>query len=240
MRIRGPRQKDVKEGGVKGKAKTRTVAGRLTSRQPRSPAAVPCGPSLAPAAFAISVHDLDALPPPPAPSRLRRTLERRQVERDQRARRAQAPRLHEQDARAARRHINFFALRRKRRAWSTCPGYGYAAVPHAVRAPLAGARRRLSADRARRCAAWCVIMDARHPLTPLDQQLLELARARCAAARAALEGGQALARRAGADLAAGERRRSRSRRRPCSFFRAYATGRRRGRDLLERWLEQAG
>ena len=67
--------------------------------------------------------------------------------------------------------INFFELGGGARLVDL-PGYGYARVPHALRAQwkeLVGAYLRSRSS----LIGVAVIMDARHPLTPLDEQLLE-------------------------------------------------------------------
>ncbi|MGH8689832.1 MAG: ribosome biogenesis GTP-binding protein YihA/YsxC [Burkholderiales bacterium] len=66
--------------------------------------------------------------------------------------------------------INFYELGGARLV--DLPGYGYARVPKALRAQwqeLVGEYLRARAT----LAGVVVIMDARHPLTPLDEQLLE-------------------------------------------------------------------
>jgi GTP-binding protein len=52
------------------------------------------------------------------------------------------------------------------------PGYGYAQVPEAVRAQWAGLLERYLTSRAN-LVGLVLIMDARHPLTPLDRQMLD-------------------------------------------------------------------
>ena len=76
-----------------------------------------------------------------------------------------------------------------------------------LRARAAGAARAVGANSSARTSrsratlvGVVVLMDARHPLTPLDRQLIALAR-RCAQARPAREGRQALARDAAEDPA---------------------------------------
>ncbi|MFL5033798.1 MAG: ribosome biogenesis GTP-binding protein YihA/YsxC, partial [Microvirga sp.] len=66
--------------------------------------------------------------------------------------------------------INFFSLGEDARLVDL-PGYGYARVPQAMR----DAWRALVAEylQSASVAGIVVIMDARHPLTPLDQQLLD-------------------------------------------------------------------
>jgi len=70
--------------------------------------------------------------------------------------------------------INFFALGENAR-FVDLPGYGFARVPKALRAQwkslvgaYIGSRKTL--------AGVVIIMDARHPLTPLDLQLLDFLR----------------------------------------------------------------
>ena len=66
--------------------------------------------------------------------------------------------------------INFYSLGEAARLVDL-PGYGYARVPQALRAQwqaLVGAYLRSRAQ----LAGVVVIMDARHPFTPLDEQLL--------------------------------------------------------------------
>jgi len=67
--------------------------------------------------------------------------------------------------------INFFAIGEKRFIVDL-PGYGYAKVPPEMRARW---ERVLSAYLQTResLAGMVLIMDARHPLTPLDQQMLD-------------------------------------------------------------------
>jgi GTP-binding protein len=66
--------------------------------------------------------------------------------------------------------INFYSLGEKARLVDL-PGYGYARVPQAMR----DAWRSLVADylESASVVGVVVVMDARHPMTPLDQQLLQ-------------------------------------------------------------------
>jgi GTP-binding protein len=66
--------------------------------------------------------------------------------------------------------INFYSLGDEARLVDL-PGYGYARVPQAMR----DAWRALVADylQSANLIGVVVVMDARHPLTPLDQQLLQ-------------------------------------------------------------------
>ncbi len=73
------------------------------------------------------------------------------------------------------REINFFAWDPERRL-ADLPGYGYARVPRETARRWAALLERYLQ---RRCLAGLVLlMDARHPLTPLDRQLLDLAACR--------------------------------------------------------------
>ena len=67
--------------------------------------------------------------------------------------------------------INFYALGDQARL-ADLPGYGYARVPQALRAhwrELVGAYL----QSASRLTGVVVVMDARHPFTPLDEQLID-------------------------------------------------------------------
>jgi GTP-binding protein len=66
--------------------------------------------------------------------------------------------------------INFYSLGEEARLVDL-PGYGYARVPQAMR----DAWRALVADylQSATVVGIVVVMDARHPMTPLDQQLLQ-------------------------------------------------------------------
>src|SRR3954471_13692653 len=67
--------------------------------------------------------------------------------------------------------INFYGLGENARL-ADLPGYGYARVPQSMRAhwrELVGAYL----QSASRLVGVVVVMDARHPLTPIDQQLME-------------------------------------------------------------------
>jgi len=125
---------------------------------------------LASATFALSVHDSRDLPRPGAPEVAF-------------AGRSNAGKSSAINALAGRRRlafasrtpgrtqlINFFAIG-DRGFLVDLPGYGYAGVPHAVREhwhALVGdyVRDRVS------LAGVVIVMDARHPLTPLDHELL--------------------------------------------------------------------
>lgn len=67
--------------------------------------------------------------------------------------------------------INFFALGEGARLVDL-PGYGYAKVPHAVRAQWGTLVGGYIASR-ETLVGVVLVMDARHPLTPLDLQLIE-------------------------------------------------------------------
>jgi GTP-binding protein len=67
--------------------------------------------------------------------------------------------------------INFYQLGDDSR-FADLPGYGYARVPQSMRAHWAQLVQSYLKDRPT-LAAVVLVMDARHPLTPLDQQLLQ-------------------------------------------------------------------
>ena len=67
--------------------------------------------------------------------------------------------------------INFFRLR-SGALLADLPGYGYAAVPRALEAPLAGFPRAAMSRRGSRSSALVLIVDARHGLADLDAELL--------------------------------------------------------------------
>jgi GTP-binding protein len=68
-------------------------------------------------------------------------------------------------------HINYFDLG-DNRFLVDLPGYGYAKVPPEVRAHWEGILSRYLQTRDA-LAGLVIIMDSRHPLTPLDEQMLE-------------------------------------------------------------------
>ncbi|MDO8413388.1 MAG: ribosome biogenesis GTP-binding protein YihA/YsxC [Gallionellaceae bacterium] len=68
-------------------------------------------------------------------------------------------------------HLNYFDLG-EQRFLVDLPGYGYAKVPPEVRAHWEGLLSEYLQTRESLCGL-VVIMDARHPLTELDQQMLE-------------------------------------------------------------------
>jgi len=67
--------------------------------------------------------------------------------------------------------INFFAVDADTYLVDL-PGYGYAKVPPAVKAKWEGLLSRYLQERDA-LAGMVLIMDARHPLTPLDRQMLD-------------------------------------------------------------------
>ena len=126
---------------------------------------------LASAAYACSAHEPQELPPPDAPEIAF-------------AGRSNAGKSSAINALTGRRRlafasktpgrtqlINFFSL--DGRAFLVdLPGYGYAGVPEAVRRHW----QNLVGDYVRErpsIAGLVIVMDARHPLTPLDRQLLD-------------------------------------------------------------------
>lgn len=68
-------------------------------------------------------------------------------------------------------HINFFRLD-SGGLLADLPGYGYAAVPAAIRRHWQSFIARYLAERAP-LVALVLLMDIRHPMTPLDRQMLE-------------------------------------------------------------------
>jgi GTP-binding protein len=68
-------------------------------------------------------------------------------------------------------HINYFDLG-DNRFMVDLPGYGYAKVPTAIRAHWEGLLSQYLQTRSA-LAGLVVIMDSRHPLTPLDEQMLD-------------------------------------------------------------------
>jgi len=127
--------------------------------------------------------------------------------------------------------INFFTLGEDARLVDL-PGYGYARVPQAMR----DAWRALVADylESASVVAVVVVMDARHPLTPLDQQLLgwlgDVPRLLL------LSKADKLSRHEQAKLLASVRSRDRA---TLLFSSVTKQGVEEARDLLEQWL-QAG
>ena len=148
-RIRAPREKD---NGKRGKRSDFTVA-------------------LREAAYAISVHDPRELPPPGIPELAF-------------AGRSNAGKSSAINALAGKRRlafvsktpgrtqlINFFSLG-DAAYLVDLPGYGYAGVPLEVRRHWEALVGTYIAGRSS-LAAVVVVMDARHPLTPLDRRLIE-------------------------------------------------------------------
>lgn len=130
--------------------------------------------------------------------------------------------------------LNFFALGGGEARIVDLPGYGYAKVPQTVRAQWRGMVGRYLASRDT-IAGVVLVMDARHPLTPLDRQLVEfLGEARLLAL---LSKADKLSRAEQARTLAtvhGELR---------AEVRLFSSLTRQGveecRDLLEQWLRQA-
>lgn len=67
--------------------------------------------------------------------------------------------------------INFFTLGNDRHLVDL-PGYGYAKVPEAMRAHWQSVLSRYLSERTS-LAGLVLVMDSRHPLTPLDRQMLD-------------------------------------------------------------------
>ena len=68
--------------------------------------------------------------------------------------------------------INFFTLGNDRHLVDL-PGYGYAKAPEAMRAHWQSVLSRYLSERTS-LAGLVLVMDSRHPLTPLDRQMLDL------------------------------------------------------------------
>ena len=162
-RIQKPR--DGKD--ERGKARDFTVARPRAATLARKDDAFP----LAQASFVVSVHDPAKLPPPGAPEIAF-------------AGRSNAGKSSAINTLAGRRRlafvsktpgrtqlVNFFDLG-GRAFLVDLPGYGYAGVPGEVRAHWKELVGTYIAERSS-LAAVVVVMDIRHPLTPLDLTLLE-------------------------------------------------------------------
>lgn len=70
--------------------------------------------------------------------------------------------------------LNFFTIDEQRR-FVDLPGYGFAKVPHSVKAEWHAMMERYLANRSSLCG-MVLVMDVRHPLTPFDWQMLEWCR----------------------------------------------------------------
>ena len=130
--------------------------------------------------------------------------------------------------------INFYSLGERARLVDL-PGYGYARVPQVMRAQW---RELVSAYLAapRAMAGVVLLMDARHPLTPLDEQLISwLGDARLLVL---LTKADKLGRGAQQEILRDVR--ARLRRHVVTLFSSVTRqGVAECRDLLEQWLEQA-
>jgi len=168
-RIERPREGNAEEERAKPGDFTVAAAHAATARAGGAALA------LSSAAFALSVHDPRELPPPGIPEVAF-------------AGRSNAGKSSAINALAGRRRlafvsktpgrtqlINFFSLAGKA-FLVDLPGYGYAGVPLAVRRHWEHLVGTYIASRPS-LAAVVVVMDCRHPLTPLDRQLLEWLRA---------------------------------------------------------------
>ena len=128
--------------------------------------------------------------------------------------------------------INFYSIGEEARLVDL-PGYGYARVPQSMRAQwreLVGAY--LAADR--NVVGVVVIMDARHPLTPLDIQLIEWLGERPVAVL--LSKADKLSRQE-QERTLSEVRRGLGRHAATLFSSVTKQGVEECRDLLEQWLE---
>lgn len=129
--------------------------------------------------------------------------------------------------------INFFSLGESARL-ADLPGYGYAKVPHALRRQW---QELISAYLKTRSSLVGVvaIMDARHPLTPLDVQLLEW----LGAARTLILLSKADKLSRAEQAVTLKNVRSETSREVQLFSSVTKQGVEECRDLLESWLEQA-
>lgn len=168
-RIRKPREGN----GQEAKAKLRDFT--APGDRPATAAAARAPLALAKAAFVLSAHEPRELPPPGAPELAF-------------AGRSNAGKSSAINALAGRRRlafvsktpgrtqlINFFSLDGSA-FLVDLPGYGYAGVPHEVRRHWEQLVGTYIASRPS-LAAVVVVMDCRHPLAPLDRQLIEWLRA---------------------------------------------------------------
>ena len=73
--------------------------------------------------------------------------------------------------------INFFSLQDEHMKLVDLPGYGYAKVPEAMRADW-GKNIQAFLETRQSLRGLILLMDIRHPLSPLDEQLIEWACAR--------------------------------------------------------------
>ena len=162
-------RKSLEKSGRETSPKTRdfTVARAAPATAPARAAPL----ALAQAAYALSAHDPRELPPPGKPELAF-------------AGRSNAGKSSAINALAGRRRlafvsktpgrtqlINFFSLG-ERAYLVDLPGYGYAGVPGAVREHWKMLVGGYIAERPS-LAAVVVVMDIRHPLTPLDRTLIE-------------------------------------------------------------------
>ena len=123
------------------------------------------------AQFVTSVHDLDALPPDDAVevAFVGRSNAGKSSALNTLARRNRLAFVSKTPGRT--QLINFFALG-DNRFLVDLPGYGFAGVPHAVKAHWEHLLSSYVQHR-KSLAGLVVIMDARHPLKPLDIQMLQ-------------------------------------------------------------------
>ncbi len=161
-----------KSSGIGGREKSPKARDFTAARDPAATAAPRHARlALAQAAYALSAHDAHELPPPGVPELAF-------------AGRSNAGKSSAINTLAGQRRlafvsktpgrtqlINFFALG-KRAYLVDLPGYGYAGVPHAVREHWQMFVGGYIAERPS-LAAVVVVMDIRHPLTPLDRTLLD-------------------------------------------------------------------
>jgi GTP-binding protein len=164
-RIRKPREED-REGGLRKPADF-NVARRSPASGTRSGSALP----LVKATYRLSIHDTHELPPPGAPELAF-------------AGRSNAGKSSAINALTGRKRlafvsktpgrtqlINFFSLG-DAAFLVDLPGYGFADAPHAVREHWDELVGQYVATR-ESLAGVVIMMDARHPFTPLDRRLID-------------------------------------------------------------------
>jgi GTP-binding protein len=135
--------------------------------------------------------------------------------------------------------INFYRLGERARLVDL-PGYGYARVAKSMRAQWAELVQSYLRERRALCAV-VLVMDARHPLTPLDQQLLDwLGEVRVLALLAKADKLARREQRVALDSVASALHGRRDGTRALLFSSVTGQGLEECRALLEEWLHDAG
>jgi GTP-binding protein len=130
--------------------------------------------------------------------------------------------------------INFFELEPTRRLVDL-PGYGFANVPIRVRQHWGTLLESYFAER-QSLSGVIVVMDSRHPLTDIDQEMLSLAQTRLLRTHVLLTKADKLSRSAGMKTLA-EVRKALGTKATAQIFSATAkTGVDEARDVLKTWL----